>query len=67
MATKIVKQGSTTHRATCTDCGTVFTYERSDVHRNYVRGGEWVACPCCGENVMHLGAGWRSPRPSCLA
>jgi len=53
---KIVRQGTDTYRATCHECGTVFTYERDDVHHNYVRGGEWVSCPHCGHQLMHHGA-----------
>lgn len=57
----IIKPGQTKYRATCGECGAVFTYERSDVNRNYVRGGEWVSCPSCGHSHMHLGsdAVWR--------
>jgi hypothetical protein len=53
---KIIIQGSTTHRACCSECATVFSYETEDVHTNYVRGGEWVSCPHCGHAVRHFGA-----------
>jgi hypothetical protein len=56
MAKKIIKSGSTTHRSTCDECGAVFTYEREDVCINYVRGGEWVSCPSCCNQILH-GAG----------
>lgn len=57
MSKKIIVKGSTTFRATCRDCGTCFTYERDDVRQNYVRGGEWVSCPLCGQQCRHLGRG----------
>ena len=56
MATKIITPGTDTYRATCTECGCCFSYERSDVHTNYVRGGDWVGCPQCGHQHMHLGS-----------
>lgn len=59
MAKKIIEQGSTTFRATCTECGTRFTYEPEDVRRNYVRGGEETSCPHCGHTCRHFGnGGW---------
>jgi DNA-directed RNA polymerase subunit RPC12/RpoP len=57
MAKKIIVQGTNTYRGHCHECGAEFTYEREDVHRNYVRGGEEVSCPCCGGRVSHFGAG----------
>ena len=56
MATKIITPGTDTYRATCTECGCCFSYERSDVHHNYVKGGEWVSCPQCGHGHYHRGA-----------
>lgn len=53
---KIIKPGTDIYRATCTECGAVFTYEREDVHHNYVRGGEHVSCPNCGHGHRHFGA-----------
>lgn len=64
MATKIIRQGSTTYRATCLECSTVFTYELEDVHQNYVRGGRWVSCPHCGHGVYHFGSS-ANPRGCC--
>ena len=56
MATKIITPGTDVYTATCTECGCRFSYERSDVHRNYVRGGERVGCPQCGHQQHHFGA-----------
>ena len=42
MATKIITPGTDVYTATCTECGCRFSDERSDVHRNYVHGGERV-------------------------
>lgn len=53
---QIVKPGTDTYRCTCHECAAVFTYEREDVHHNYVRGGEWVSCPGCGHDHRHFGA-----------
>lgn len=57
---KIITKGTDTYRASCSECGTTFTYERDDVHTNYVKGGEWVSCPHCGHGHRHYGA--QSPR-----
>jgi NAD-dependent SIR2 family protein deacetylase len=58
---KIIKPGSTTFHCTCSECAAHFTYERSDVRQNYVRGGEWVSCPQCGHECRHFGnGGWGS-------
>lgn len=51
---KIVKPGTDVYRATCTECGAVFTYEREDVCRSHV--GDYVTCPNCGHNNRHFGA-----------
>jgi hypothetical protein len=56
MATKIIHEGATQYRTACGECAAVFTYEREDVHRNYVTGGDDVACPSCGHAVRHRGA-----------
>ena len=56
MTTKIITAGTDTYRATCAECGCRFTYEREDVHHNYARGGDWVGCPGCHHQVMHVGA-----------
>jgi len=64
MAKKIIERGSTTFRASCNECGTRFTYEPEDVHRDYVRGGEWTSCPHCGGAYRHFGngaSGWGKP------
>jgi DNA-directed RNA polymerase subunit RPC12/RpoP len=53
---KIVRGGTDTYKATCHECGAVFTYQREDVHHNYIKGGEWVHCPHCGHGIMHFGA-----------
>jgi hypothetical protein len=53
---KIVKPGTDIYRCTCAECSAVFTYEREDVHHNYVKGGEFVACPNCGKDNRHFGA-----------
>ena len=56
MAKKIVIQGTNIYCGHCHECDAQFTYEREDVHTNYVRGGEEVSCPCCGHRVSHFGA-----------
>jgi len=63
MAKKIIQQGSTTFRATCTECGTRFTYEREDIMKNYVLafGAEEVSCPHCGHACRHFGNGNKWP------
>ena len=66
MAKEILKQGATKYHGHCGECGAEFTYEREDVHNNYVRGGEEVGCPCCGKSVRHFGeAGTRWPKGRC--
>lgn len=62
MAKRVIQPGSTTHRGTCGECGCRFTYEASDVHHNYVRGGEYVGCPTCGHSCRHFGRGDRQER-----
>jgi len=66
MAKKIIHEGRSTFHGHCQDCGCEFTYERSDVWRNYVRGGEGVACPGCGAWCRHFGAGGTSWAPGRL-
>jgi len=60
---KIITKGTDTYRATCSECGTAFTYEREDVHHNYMTGGDWVSCPHCAHSHRHFGAAgaWGSP------
>lgn len=53
---KIIQEGITKYKGTCSECGAVFTYEREDVHHNYVYGGDHVSCPSCGHSCRHLGA-----------
>lgn len=50
---EIIKKGCTKFGANCTKCGCSFTYMLNDLRRNYVRGGEQVHCPDCGEPVRH--------------
>jgi len=65
---KIISKGTDTYKATCNECGAVFTYERGDVLQNYVRGGEWVSCPHCGYGHRHFGvAAWGRGPKSCLS
>ena len=52
----IITRGVSEYDVTCRECGCHFTYQRQDVHTNYVRGGEWVGCPDCGHAHRHLGA-----------
>lgn len=69
MATKIISPGIDRYHATCTDCGCKFSYERSDVHHNYVKGGERVSCPQCGHSMYHFGAGgtmWSNDKRGCV-
>lgn len=47
MTKRIISNGTVTYSATCNECGCRFTYEHSDVHTNYLRGGGWVDCPRC--------------------
>ena len=54
MATKIITPGTDRYRASCTECGCKFSYERSDVHHDYVHGGERVSCPHCGYGLYHF-------------
>jgi len=56
MAKEIIRKGATKYTAHCGECSAVFTYEREDVHQNYVRGSECVSCPSCGHDCRHLGA-----------
>jgi hypothetical protein len=62
MTTKIITPGTDVYRANCSECGACFTYDRSDVHHNYLRGGEWVSCPQCAHPHMHLGSEGRRQR-----
>jgi hypothetical protein len=56
MAKEIIRKGVEKYEGRCSECGCVFTYDRSDVLHNYVNGGEWVGCPSCGHGVRHFGA-----------
>lgn len=56
MAKRIISDGTDTYRATCDECGCVFTYERGDVHHNYMHSADHVSCPQCGHGCRHLGA-----------
>lgn len=59
---EIIKPGKAKYHGHCGECGAEFTYERSDVHHNFVHGGEHVSCPICGHNVRHFGeSGTRWP------
>jgi len=58
---RVIREGVVEHRATCQNCRCQFTYERSDLHTNYLHGGEWVSCPGCGEGHRHAGATHLSP------
>jgi hypothetical protein len=64
MATVIIKPGRKTFHGVCSDCGCEFRYERSDVMHNYVKGGDWVHCPDCGEPMRHFGESGTSWPPS---
>lgn len=52
----IIQEGTTKYNTRCDECGCRFTYDREDVHENYVRGGDWVSCPSCGTSCRHCGA-----------
>lgn len=56
MSKRVISAGDDVYRATCSECGCVFTYEREDVRHNYVSGGERVSCPHCGHDCGHYGA-----------
>jgi predicted Zn finger-like uncharacterized protein len=56
----IIAKGINKYRGTCPECGTIFTYEREDVHHDYVHGGERVSCPHCAHSIRHFGAGGSS-------
>lgn len=66
MAKTIIHKGVSNYHAHCGECGCEFTYERVDVHHNYIRGGEFVACPHCGHECAHFGesgTSWPRERP----
>ena len=53
---KIIKQG-TRQKATCDECGCLFSYEAEDVnvHMEYIGGSKrMVKCPQCGHEVSLL-------------
>lgn len=56
MAKTILERGQDKYVCTCGECGTRFSYERDDVSRNYVVGGEHVYCPHCSKPCRHYGA-----------
>ena len=63
MATKIINPGTDRYKMTCTECGCRFSYERSDVRRNFRSDSEDVLCPHCEHSCRHFGASgmqWRS-------
>ena len=62
MTVKIVNPGCSSYCAHCHECGCDFTYQREDVHHNYVRGGDYVSCPVCGQACAHHGAPRRSSK-----
>jgi len=53
---RIIQEGITQYKASCSECGARFAYEREDVHHNYVHGGDYVSCPSCGHSCRHHGA-----------
>lgn len=53
MAIQVEKEPPKKFRTTCGRCQCVFTYELSDLRRNYVFGREEVYCPRCGESCRH--------------
>jgi hypothetical protein len=53
---EVIKEGVQKYRATCAECGAVFTYERDDVRRNFLDCRDEVACPTCGCGCRHLGS-----------
>lgn len=55
MAIEIIQRGTEKYKATCAECAAVFSYEKVDVWRNYLKGKDVVSCPCCGSQVTHLG------------
>lgn len=57
MAVETVRKGAAKFEATCGRCGATFAYQISDLHRDYVHGGERVGCPSCGESHRHM-PGW---------
>lgn len=56
MTVQIVEKGADTYHGHCGECGCRFTYQRTDVHHNYVQGGARVSCPHCGQQLHHFGA-----------
>lgn len=62
MTKEIISKGVDRYKTTCPECGCYFSYERGDVHTNYVRGGERISCPSCGHSCRHVGAGWYQTR-----
>ncbi len=57
MTITITKKAPNKFHNQCFKCTTKFTYELEDVKMNYVRGGEGVFCPECGEHCPHRALG----------
>lgn len=53
MTITVLKKASRTFKVGCRKCGTSFSYELEDIKHNYVKGGEGVWCPSCGEWTRH--------------
>jgi coenzyme F420-reducing hydrogenase gamma subunit len=62
MTVKIIQEGVTTYHATCHECGCKFSYNREDVHHNYLRGIDCIGCPSCGASCQHNGF-WAQHNP----
>jgi hypothetical protein len=52
---RVTQHGVSSYPATCDECGCRFEYTRSDVHQNFIQGGEYVHCPDCGYPHRHFG------------
>lgn len=53
MAVTITRKAPRNYSTDCGRCGCSFSYQLDDVHRNYVRGGEFVHCPSCSNSIRH--------------
>lgn len=55
---RVLSKGRSEFQAKCSRCSCRFAYKLADLHRNYVRGGEFVGCPSCGEGHRHISSEW---------
>jgi predicted Zn finger-like uncharacterized protein len=53
MTKKIVEEGTDTYKKRCPECGTLFLYEREDIHSFRFDGERHVSCPRCKTLIEH--------------